>query len=65
MILWGILTLTLQNCCRTQWKRYAHRVSLLLGGIAALLFIISLQPYAATVLFIFLVIKLLMLAGMR
>jgi hypothetical protein len=37
------------------------KLSLLLNALGALLFIISSQPYAATLLFIFLTIKGLML----
>lgn len=55
--LWGILTLTLQNCGQARWIQAKHKLSLLLNALGILLFIISLQPYAASVLFIFLVIK--------
>lgn len=61
MIIWGILTLALQNCHQKLWERSKHKLSLLLNAVGALLFIISQQPYAAVFLFIFLAIKVLML----
>ena len=58
-ILWGILTLALQNCNGKFWVNYKRRISFLLGGSGTLLFIVSMQPYAAALLFIFLSIKIL------
>ena len=58
-ILWGILTLALQNCNGKFWVNYKRRISFLLGGLGTLLFIVSMQPYAAALLFIFLSIKIL------
>ncbi len=63
--LWGILTLSLQNCRNNLWLKIKNKVSLILTLIAALLFILSLQPYAAVFLFIFLIIKVLMLVKWR
>jgi transcriptional regulator with XRE-family HTH domain len=57
----GVFTLALQNTCSAFWVRYKSRLSLLLNVMGVLLFIISLQPYGAVYLFIFLVIKMLML----
>ena len=62
MIAMGILTLTLQNCRKPIWMQYKRMLSLVLNGVGTLLFIISLQPYAATLLFVFLIIKGLLLA---
>ena len=62
MILWGILTLALQNCNGKFWFNYKRRISFLLGGLGTLLFIVSMQPYAAALLFIFLCIKILVFA---
>ena len=59
MILWGILTLALQNCNGKFWVNSKRRISFLLGGLGTLLFIVSMQPYAAALLFIFLSIKIL------
>ena len=61
IIICGVLTLALQNCRQTFWVRNKSRVTLVLNTVGALLFIISSQPYAAAFLFIFLVIKVLML----
>ena len=61
LIVWGILTLALQNCHLAVWVRNKHNISLAFNAAGALLFIISLQPYAATVLFIFLAGKALLL----
>lgn len=61
IILLGVLTLALQNCCRALWVRSKSKASLVLNTIGVLLFIISSQPYAAALMFIFLAIKVLML----
>jgi transcriptional regulator with XRE-family HTH domain len=57
MTVWGLLMLG--NCPLP--RRMRHTLSLGFSAVGALLFIISLQPYAAALLFIFLVIKVLML----
>lgn len=61
MLIWGILMLALQNCQQPRWERIKRIVSLMLNTVGMLVFIISLQPYAATFLFVFLIIKVLML----
>jgi len=61
IVLSGILTLALQNCRRAMWVNYKRRLSLGLHAAGALLFIISLQPYAAGLLFVFFLIKVLTL----
>ena len=58
---YGILTLTCQNCQKAFWVKNRDKISLILNAIAVLLFIISSQPYAGAFLFIFLAIKALML----
>lgn len=57
----GVLTLALQNCRAAFWVRNKSKISLVLNIVGALLFIIGSQPYAAAFLFIFLIIKVLML----
>ena len=57
MTVWGLLMLG--NC--PLLRRMRHTLSLGFSAVGAFLFIISLQPYAAALLFIFLVIKVLML----
>lgn len=61
LILSGILTLAFQNCKQTFWVFAKSKISLLLNTLATTLFVISLQPYAAVFLLIFLVIKVLIL----
>ena len=65
MALWGILILALQNCRKALWVQHKSGISLLLSGVSALLFIISQQPYAAALLFIFLAIKVLTMIKKR
>ena len=62
---WGLLTLILQNCHIGAWVQGKNQFSLLLNGISVLLFIISRQPYAAALLFLFLAIKVLILMKYR
>ena len=57
----GVLTLALQNCGSVLWERSRRKLSLGLGGAGVLLFIVSRQPYAAILLFLFLAIKALLL----
>ena len=57
----GILTLALQNCRQAVWERGKRTLSLVFSVLGTLLFIVSLQPYAAVLLFLFLAIKVLML----
>ena len=57
----GILTLALQNCCQAFWVKNKRNLSLAFNAVGAFLFIIGSQPYAAAFLFLFLVIKGLML----
>ena len=61
IIVSGILTLALQNCYLAFWVKNKSIISLVLNAVGTLLFIISSQPYAAAFLFIFLIIKVLIL----
>ena len=61
MTVMGILTLALQNCQAIAWAKSKTTVSLILGALSVLLFIISSQPYAAVFAFVLLAIKALML----
>ena len=61
---WGMLTLALQNCRREIWEKGKTCLSLVLNGLAVLLFIMGSQPYAAAYLFLFLIFKgFLMIKG--
>ena len=57
IVICGIISLALQNCCKPFWQKNSGVVSLLLNTVGALLFIVSLQPYAAVFLFTFVIIK--------
>ena len=61
IIVYGILTLTFQNSQKLFWVQNREKISLILNAVAVFLFIISSQVYAGTFLFIFLIIKALML----
>ena len=62
VVVWGILTLALQNHTAPSWNQLKYRISLGLNGVFTLLLILSTQPYGATFLFIFLAIKVFFLA---
>ena len=57
----GTITLAFQNCQRRFWLKSKTKISLTLGIILVLLFMISLQVYASVFAFVILVIKTLML----
>ena len=61
MIVMGVLTLALQNVKTAAWVKSKTTISLILGAISVLVFIISSQPYAAVFAFALLAIKALML----
>ena len=61
IVVYGILTLTFQNCQKPFWVKSRDKISLILNSVAVFLFIISSQVYAGAFLFMFLVIKALML----
>lgn len=65
LVLYGILTLALQTNEHTFWVLNKSKISLILNLVLILLFIISLQPYAAIFLFIFLIIKIFLLLKKR
>ncbi len=61
LVIWGVLTLTLQSCHCPWWERHKSTVAVVGNALGTLLFIIGSQPYAATLLFMFLIIKVLLL----
>ena len=65
MTVTGVLTLALQNCQCVAWAKSKTAISLTLGALAVLIFMISSQPYAAVFAFSLLVIKALMLMKRR
>ena len=65
IVLFGILTLALQNSEQLFWNKNKTKISLILNMVAALLFVIGLQPYAAVLLLVFLLIKVLLIIKKR
>ena len=57
----GVFELALQNCSCVFLQKSRNKISVLLSILGTVLFIISLQPYSAIFLFVFLIIKTLML----
>ena len=64
VIIWGVVALVMQSLHKSKVLRCCE-VSLGLGTLATLLFIICSQPYAAALMFIFMVIKVAMLIKSR
>lgn len=64
-MLWGILTLTCHICHAQFPQRVKTIISLVLSAVGTLVFILGTQPYAATFLFFFLLIKVILLAKVR
>lgn len=57
MVVWGVLTIALQNCGKAFWIKCKRWVSLGLSLLAVLTFILGLHPYAAVFTFVLLAIK--------
>ena len=62
IIVCGALTLSLQVFTLPFWTRNKTKTSLFLSALTILVFIVSLQPYAAVFLFIYLIIKAIIMA---
>lgn len=60
-VLFGVLTLAMQNCINMFWVQHKSKISLAINIAGVLLFIIGQQTYAAAFLFVFLIIKVLIL----
>ena len=65
IILMGVLTLALQNFEAVFWVKHKSQISIGLSAVGSICFIMTLQPYAALFIFIFLGIKSLMLINWR
>jgi len=65
IILSGVCNLVLQNCKWKFFEKNKNNISLIFNAVGVLLFIISPQPYAAALLFVFLIIKGFMLIKKR
>ena len=61
IVLFGGVTVCLQNCENVFWTRLKRKISLILNVALVIVFIISSQPYAAVLLFVYLTIKLFVL----
>ncbi|MBQ5825050.1 MAG: helix-turn-helix transcriptional regulator [Clostridia bacterium] len=61
IVLVGVLLLTLQNSQHKLWVKNKICISLAMNTVGILLFIVSQQPYAAALLFIFSIIKVILL----
>jgi hypothetical protein len=61
----GILTLGLQTIQNSFWLKHKSTISFIASIISVLLFVVSLQPYAAVFLFIHLSIKASTLIKLR
>lgn len=57
LVIFGILTLALQQVSCLFWNRIKRKISLILNILAVILLVLSLQPYATIFLIIFFVIK--------
>ncbi|MDD3428424.1 MAG: helix-turn-helix transcriptional regulator [Oscillospiraceae bacterium] len=54
---WGVATLALQNCTASFWQRCKSGVSAALSILAVLFFMATLEPYAASLVFVLFIIK--------
>ena len=59
--IFGVLLLALQNYDKKFWLNYKYKISFFLSILEIIMFIASLQPYAAIFLFSLLIIKVLIL----
>ncbi len=57
VVLSGLVTLAFQHCRFSLWQKSKNTISLALNMLVSLIFILSLQPYPAVFLFVFLIIK--------
>ena len=57
----GLIELAFQNCRCVFWLKNKNKLSITLSILGTALFVISLQPYPAIFLFVFLIIKTFML----
>jgi len=64
-VIFGIVTLVLQNCNCKFWIKNKCIISVIINIIGIFLFIVTRQPYAASFLFVYLIIKVLMLLKSR
>ena len=56
-VAYGILTLAMQICSASPWLRIKAKISIFLGSLMVMVFILSSHPYAALFAFVLLTIK--------
>ncbi len=61
LTLWGVLLLALQNWKFVRWLHSKEKISLSLHVVSTLLFVMSLQPYAAFLFFLLLIKAVLLI----
>ena len=61
----GVLALALHNFEKEFWLKNKTNISLMLGTVSVLLFVISSQPYAAVFAFVLLLVKVFILIKLR
>ena len=65
MIALGVVEIALRDCQRTVWVQNKYKLSLAASAIALLVFVVSLQPYAAVFIFILLSVKAILMQKSR
>ena len=65
MIALGAAELALRGCRNTIWMKNKYNLSLAAGAVALLIFVVSLQPYAAVFAFILLSAKAILMQKSR
>ena len=65
VVLIGVAGLLLQDTEPFRWSRLKNKISILLHVILLFLFIISMQPYAGVLMFVFLIIKAFLLLKIK
>lgn len=63
--LFGVITLALQNCQINAWVKTKTAVSLIISTLGVCMFILSKQPYPSVFVFLFLIIKAILLIKRR
>ncbi len=61
----GSAQLALQDGLYPLWDEWKDKASFIVNAVSALIYIVSLQPYAASILFVYLLIKALLLIKLR
>ena len=65
LLLWGVLTLALQNWDHRLWLTLKHKISLIINAFGVCLFVLGRQPYPAILLFVYLIIQVSLLMKKR